>query len=146
MLWLLGFIYGGIGLLGLWALRGAVYLMWDRKREPIPWRTWVLEPILVLAVAGVVLGGVAFRVRALVSWPFLAAYVDMVQAGEMPVDGNFRPRVVGLFLVRETEALPGGTVRMITTTSGFDECGLAYSSSGQPPVAGEDTYTSLGHG
>ena len=57
---------------------------------------------------------------------------------------SLRPELVGLFVVRETEALPNGVVRMITTSCGFDKCGLAYSANGAPPVIGEDRYRPLG--
>jgi hypothetical protein len=69
-----------------------------------------------------------------------------VQSGRVVADRSLRPELVGLFVVRETEALPNGVVRMITTTCGFDKCGLTYSANGAPPVIGEDSYRPLGAG
>ncbi len=145
--WFLAFACGGLGLIALWILRLFVYLIWSRKREPpVRRRSWAVEPIFVGIVVAAVLTGFAFRVRFLVSWPFLSHYVRVVQAGGLDGDDQPRPSLVGLFVVRETEALPNGVVRMITTTCGFDDCGLTYSPAGEPPRIGEDVYTSLGFG
>lgn len=147
MLWFLLFFYGGAGLLALWALRALVHVAWGRKREPsAPWPSWVLEPVFVGLVATAVTTGLAFQVRFVMSKPFLDWYVRSVQSGDVVADRSLRLTLVGLFIVRETEALPNGVVRMITTTCGFDTCGLAYSPKGTPPVIGEDIYEPLGSG
>jgi hypothetical protein len=90
--------------------------------------------------------GLAFQVRFVMSRPFLDSYVRSVQSGPLVADRSLRPVLVGLFVVRETEALPNDVVRMITTTCGFDTCGLTYSPKGSPPVIGEDIYEPLGSG
>ena len=142
------FAYGGFGVFGLWLIRLLVYALWTRKHEaPVRWRSWLVEPVFVALVAGAVLTGAAFRLRFAVSWPFLAKYAHAVQEGRMKTDGEHHPTVVGLFIVPETEALPGGIVRMITTKCGFDDCGGCVSSRGGKPTAiGEDSYTALGGG
>jgi hypothetical protein len=141
------FAYGGVGVLGLWVIRLLVYALWTRRHEaPVRWRSWLLEPVFVALVAGAVLTGAAFRVRFAASWPFLAKYAHAVQAGRVKADGQHDPTVVGLFIVRETETLPGGIVRMITTKCGFDDCGIVYSRGRKPPRIGEDSYTALGGG
>jgi hypothetical protein len=147
MLWFMVFAFGGLGVVGLWLIRLLVYAAWSRKRSGrVSWRNWLVEPLLVAVVAGGVLTGAAFRVRFAVSWPFFARYAQAIQAGNVKAGGRHEPKVVGLFIVRETEALPNGVVRMITTSCGFDDCGVAYSRSGKPPRVGEDSYTALGGG
>jgi hypothetical protein len=146
MLQFLVFAFGGIAVVGLWLIRLFVYAVWSRRRGPINARSWLVEPLLVALVAVAVLTGAAFRLRFAVSWPFLARYAQGVQTGRVEAGGRHESRVVGLFLVRETEALPGGVVRMITSDCGFDDCGIAYGGSVKPPRIGEDSYTALGGG
>lgn len=52
-------------------------------------------------------------------------------------------RQVGLYQVRETEALENGVVRLITAECMFDDCGLVYIPEGAPPVVGEDYYIQI---
>jgi hypothetical protein len=143
----MSFAFGALGVVVLWAIRLLVYVAWTRKREAlVSRRSWLMEPVFVVLVAAAVLTGAAFRLRFAMSWPFLAHYADAVVARGVPADGPHPPAVVGLFVVRETETLSGGVVRMITTRCGFDDCGVAYSPNGRPPRVGEDSYTALGAG
>lgn len=141
----LAFIYGGLGLLALWVLRFVFYRAWGRKQRTLPWQSWGIEPVFVGLVAAAVLSGGAFSLRFLLSRPFLSQFAAAISRGA-PDSAKPIPLRVGLFVVREAEALPGGVVRLITTSCGFDHCGLAYSPSGAPPVIGEDTYVPLGSG
>src|SRR5512145_2189066 len=78
----LAFAYAGLGVMGLWIVRLLVYALWTRKRGGrVNWRSWLLEPAIVALVATAVLTGGAFRLRFLVSWPFLAQYAQAAQTG-----------------------------------------------------------------
>lgn len=83
--------------------------------------------------------GTAIYLRLLASRSALERYA--AAAGQRGLDSK-QPVRAGLFLVRETETLEGGTVRLITAECMFDDCGLVFSS-GQPPVIGEDSYDHL---
>ena len=72
--------YAGLGVMGLWVVRLLVYAVWTRRRNGrVAWRSWLLEPVIVALVATAVLTGGAFRLRFLVSWPFLAQYAQAAQ-------------------------------------------------------------------
>ena len=143
VLLLLVLLWGGLGLVVLWAARVVVHLRATRaapEARRLP-RLSAEFAVLLLCFAAVWTGA-AFRVRFLVSKPALARFViQHVQATGM---GHFTPGTrVGLFHIREAEALPGGVVRLITTDCMFDDCGMAYSPLREPPVIGEDTYRPL---
>lgn len=140
----LGLMYGGLLACALWAARLGVHL-WATRRTPE--RRGVIRQVAAalafVLCAAFVFSGAAFRVRFLLSRPALD---DFVRSQPTAISaGRFRPGTrVGLFRVREAEALPGGVVRLITTPCMFDDCGLAYSPEGVPPRLGEDVYSSLG--
>jgi hypothetical protein len=138
--------WGVLGLLVFWAVRLALYLVATREaRETRRWRPWALEPSVLVACTMLVWSGVGFRARFLVSRGALARYVQ----SPLVVAPSFPPTTgpqIGLFRVRESEVLPDGVVRMITTDCMFDHCGLVYSPQKEPPVIGEDIYTALGSG
>jgi len=139
-------VWGGGALVLLWSIRLVLYVVATRKvPESRRWRQWAIEPLALMVCFTLAWSGLAFRARFLLSRPALDRYArapTVVAPHYPPTQG---PRV-GLFWIREAEVLPGGVVRMITTDCMFDDCGLAYSPGGEPPVIGEDRYTALGGG
>ncbi len=136
--------YGGLALGLLWAVRFIMRLLL-RKRVPSPtrMRRLALEGVLVAACFAAVQFGVAFRLRFLLSRPALTRYATAARSSSEHGHGGTGTRV-GLFWIRESETLPGGVVRLITTDCMFDDCGVAYSPSGKPPIVGEAIYTPIG--
>ena len=148
LVWLLASIWlgsnSGISVLGLFVIVGGGVLLlvvWlvtfftaiARKQQLQ--RAWI-EPLLTLVALAIVYSGALFRLRLLASKPSLDRYVAQVIAS-----GTSHRKLtrVGLFVARETEVLPNGVVRIITTPCMFDECGVAFSQS-KPPIIGEDRY------
>lgn len=128
--------FGGLGILLLWAVTLGM-ARWFRKRFPAPW----LEPVVIAVVWAGIYWGALLDLRFLVSKPFLDRYVSRMVAGAPARKGES----VGLFVARETEVLPGGVVRIITTECSLDDCGLVFSQV-QPQRIGEDAYQPLwGH-
>jgi hypothetical protein len=140
VLWL-----GTIALAPLWIWRWIVHL-----REPAESQTgwWKLGPLLLIGCVLFVAFGGAFFVRFLASRPALDRYARAVAAAapSIPSCEPDPPVSVGLFEVHETELLPGGVVRLITSADLFDDAGIVYCAEGEPPVIGEDSYTPLGGG
>lgn len=132
--WFLMSFYGGAGLLAFWVLRALLYLGWARRREPpVPLLSWLLEPVFFGLVATAVMTGFASQVRFVVSRPFLDWYVRSVQSGHVVADRSLRLALVGLFVVRETEALPNDVVRigrLYPVRCGVSLRGLSDASSG----------------
>ena len=136
--------WGGVAVVVLWVLRMILHLAVTRHApEQRRVRRLVAEPLVPLLCLAFVLSGAAFWVRFMLSRSSLNSYVA---ASSKATPGSFRPALrVGLFWLRETEVLPQGAVRMITTECGVvDTCGVVYSPTGSPPVIGEDVYDSLG--
>jgi len=136
--------WGGLALLGLSAVWLALH--WLATREA-PERRHLARIVLVPTVLAlcfwVVETGLAFRCRFLLSRAALSRFVQ--EARPLILSGGFSPHVrVGLFTIREAEALPHGVVRLITTECLFNDCGLVYSPEGRPPVVAEDVYFPLG--
>ena len=51
-----------------------------------------------------------------------------------------------MFYAIQAELLPEGPVRIITTNSTLDQCGVAFRPSGRSAILGEALYTPLqGH-
>jgi hypothetical protein len=137
--------WGGGALLVLWALRLVLHLAITRRApERRRVRRVVAELAVVLLCFAFVSSGAAFRVRFMLSWPWLNRYVQT--APSTIASGSFKPGArVGLFWLREAEVLPEGVVRLITSECHIvDQCGLVYSPTGAPPVVGEDMYDALG--
>lgn len=141
--------YGGMLLLAIWLVRLVRWLVRGRRSsgmEPVATGRrvlrWVWEPATIVIVFVVVYYGLAFPTRFRLNRWALESYVQRVQGGDVPSQA----RVVGLFRVRETEVLPGGVVRMITTDCMFDDCGVVFSPRGRPPTIGEDSYYPLADG
>jgi len=140
--------FGGLLLLGWWAVRLVIWLT-ARPRsqvgESVPIRRhflrWLWEPVTIVACWAVAFTGILFPARFAVSRPALDRYVTEVRerGDSTPPPG----RIVGLFKVREVELRPDGVVRLITTSCMLDDCGMAYSPKGPPPVIGEDSYRHL---
>lgn len=122
-------VYGGGALLIAWAAAFALAYGFHRSFR----RPW-LEPVAIVAMWAGTYFGVFFEVRFLLSRPSLDRYASarIARNGQR----------VGLFLARETEVLPDGVVRIITTDCGLDDCGLVFSR-GIPPRIGEDQYERL---
>jgi hypothetical protein len=125
-------VHGG-GAILLFSLVAIVIGVVRKQRLRRPW----LEPAGVLAVLALISLDLPFHARFFASLPFLHRDVQRVAASGRP---GPLPRLVGLFRVREVELLPNGVVRMITASCMFDDCGLAFSRGGPPPVVGEDSY------
>jgi hypothetical protein len=144
VLLLLVLVWGGLVVVVLWVVRVVVHLRATRTTpEARRLRRLSAELALMFLCFGAVWTGTAFRARFVVSKPALARFVT--HQAQAIGRGHFTPGIrVGLFRIREAEALPGGVVRLITTDCMFDDCGLAYSPAGEPPVVGEDTYSPLG--
>jgi hypothetical protein len=98
-----------------------------------------VAPVLLVISGVLFVTEAAVYVRFALSRPALEHHAA-ASARSGPSDRVVR---VGLFVVRETDVQPGGVVRMITAECMFDDCGLAFSSGGAPPVVGEDAYYSL---
>lgn len=140
--------YGGLILLGWWLAR-LVWWVARRRRspadEPVSTRRrvlrWLWEPVTIVACWAIVYTGILFPTRFAVSRPALERYARQVQerGDSAPPTGG----IVGLFRLREVELLPNGVVRLITTSCMLDDCGVAYSPKGPPPVIGEDSYRRL---
>ena len=139
---------GGLLLLGWWLTR---LVLWVAKRRKHPGHAprmtgrpvlrWAWEPMTVVTCAAIALTGIGFPARFALSRSALDRYAQQVRerGDSMPPAGQ----VVGLFKLREVELLPGGVVRLITTSCMMDDCGLVHSPIGRPPVVGEDAYTRL---
>ena len=128
-------IVGGAGLLLL------VWLLWfvvALKRKERMKAAWVEPTVLVLVLLAIYFGAL-FHLRFLASRRSLDRYVARTLAAH---ESHRTPTNVGLFVARETEILPNGAVRIITSSRMFDECGLAFSRT-PPPVVGEDRYDHL---
>jgi hypothetical protein len=131
---LLVVVYGA----GLTLLLWLITLVVSMIRREHSWRL-LLQPVLVIAALAAAYTGLLFRIRFFASKPFFVSYVERPVAGE-------RAQRVGLFVAKETEVLPEGVVRIVTTDCMFDDCGVVFSSKGVPPRIGEDSYQSLGDG
>jgi hypothetical protein len=109
---------------------------WKRKeRVKAAW----LEPAVIAVVLAAIYSGALFHLRFLASRRSLDRYVAQTIATR---ESHRTPTNVGLFMARETEVLPNGVVRIITTPCMFDDCGIVFSRT-PPPVIGEDHYASL---
>jgi hypothetical protein len=142
----LAIIGGAAVALALWAVRVLLFALSSRGQPWKRFRVWAVEPLLIAIVFAVFASGALFWPRFFLSLPALGSYARTVRQGP-PIEsgqGRHSPRLVGLFLVRETEALPNGVVRIITTSCGFNDCGLTYSPTAtKPPRIGEDVYDRL---
>lgn len=140
-------VYGAAGLIVLWVVRLLLHALSSRGQPWRRFRVWAVEPVLIAVVVGCVWWGLFLWPRFLLSLPALDRYAKTVQQGPPESPGQHAPRLVGLFLVRETEVLPHGIVRVITTSCMFDDCGLAFSPRhAKPPRIGEDSYDRLSFG
>ena len=142
----------------MWVFGGAVVLFFawlvslvrstrPTRKPPFPrrWLRFLVAPLFVIVCAVAVFTGLAFRVRFAWGRADLEAYVHEVTKTP-PAEWDEQEVSVGVFRVLHTQVLPGGIVRLITTTCGFDDCGVVYSPHGPPPVIGEDSYTEIGDG
>jgi hypothetical protein len=143
---IIAIVYGAGAIIALWAVRLLLFAASSRGQPWRRFRVWVVEPLLIATALTACLTGAMFWPRFFLSMPALDSYARTVRQGPRIESGHgeHAPRVVGLFLVRETEALPDGVVRIITTSCGFDHCGLAYRPGAtKPPRIGEDSYERL---
>ncbi|HXB56280.1 MAG TPA: hypothetical protein VN461_16000 [Vicinamibacteria bacterium] len=141
---LLALVWGGVAVLVVWSLRAGLHLLNTRglpgQRHL---RRVIAQPAALALCFALVWSEAAFRIRFWLSRPALQSYVQRARPSIR--HGEFRPGVrVGLFWLREAEALPGGVVRLITTQCMFDDCGVVYSPVAEPPRIGRDIYSALG--
>jgi hypothetical protein len=143
----LALVYGSLLWLVVWLVRLIVSAV-RKRRGAVSYegrgrgkRYWIVEPA-VLALCGILaFSGVLFHARFRLCRAALDAYVADVAAGRVQPHGfDSSKHWVGLFRVAETELLPNGVVRIITTDVFVDHAGLAYSPVTPPPVIGEDGY------
>jgi hypothetical protein len=121
-----------------WTLRlllAGTLRLW--RKRPFAWRRFLVQPLLVAAVAGVVLVRSPLHIRFDLSRGAMNRTAVAVMAGRED------PRTIhhiGLFSVQRAEWIPGG-FRFLVSSSGFlDGEGFAYSPDGPPAVVGEDEY------
>jgi hypothetical protein len=135
-------LYGITLVWGLtWLIRFLIHAWRYRRAKPPENRGvayWLLEPLTLVLAFVIAASGVPRFLRFMASRPALTRYVQSAR----PSDGDTK-HWVGLYAVRETEVLPDGVVRFITSDSGFDEAGFAFAPRSAPPVIGEDIYTKL---
>jgi len=122
---------GAVLLLVLWLVTFIVSVARKQRLR----RRWI-EPLVTLVALAAIYSGALFHLRFLASRPFLERYVAQMNAAGA---SHRKLAHVGLFVARETEVLPNGVVRIITTPCMFDECGVVFSRS-KPLVIGEDRY------
>ena len=148
---IVGFLLAEIGglVLLVWWLSRLIRWLARRRRTPSdrPESTrrhvlrWLWEPVTIVACWAIAYTGILFPARFAMSRPALDRYA--LQLRERGDSAPPAGRIVGLFKLREVELRPDGVVRLITTQCMFDDCGLAYSPKGPPPVIGEDSYRHL---
>jgi len=131
------FAYGWLALVLAWLI---VFLVARAQRRPIRRTYGIISAIVLLLGAVLYWTEGAIYLRLLPSRPALDAYVLAAQRKQI---NSRQPISVGAFKVRETETLKDGTVRLITASCMFDDCGLAYAPRGKPPILGEDSYDHL---
>jgi hypothetical protein len=124
-----------------WLIRLIVYAWKTRRGVAIEHRGfayWSIEPLTFMIAMGIAVSGASAYLRFIASQSALARYVKSVT-----VSSPDSTRWVGLYAVRETEVLPDGVVRFITSESGFDDAGFAFAPRSSPPIVGEDSYSNL---
>jgi hypothetical protein len=105
---------------------------------------WGVEPAALVLAVFLVGSGQLSLVRFRLSESALQMYIEDVRAGRVATFGSLAPsHRIGLYTITETELLPNGIVRFITSADGIDDAGFAYSSTSEPPRIGEDSYTHL---
>ncbi len=143
-----------LGLWGLsWFVRGLIMLVaffisrqHGSPKHIQPWKLLYLciEPASIVFSLALILFNISTSIRLKLSESVLTSYVQEVRAGRRSLQHGGDPtRRIGLFDVKETELLDGGTVRLITAEDFLDDAGLVYSPKQKPPVRGEDTYRHL---
>ncbi len=134
-----------VGIWGIaWLIRLLVYF-W-RKGNRGPQKTlfyWLFEPTVIVVSLLLSYAGVFSFIRFTLSEQALTRYVEDVRTGKVNIAFKFNhpPRKIGLYTVSQTDLMPDGTVRVITSLHGLlDKAGFANSSHNPPPRRGEDTY------
>lgn len=145
-------LYGAVLWGVVWLIRFVIWGFRVRrgKRPAMParaaWRYWGVEPAAFVLSVALIGSGVLMQARFHLSAFALQGYVEDVQAGRQSTFGfeQAKPRQVGLYTIYETELLPGGMVRIITSSVGMgDNAGFVFSPAGEPPRLGRDYYTHL---
>jgi hypothetical protein len=128
---------GGAAVLVLWAARVGLHLAITRRApERRRVRRLVALPFGLLISVAFVSSGAAFWVRFMLSRSLLKAYVQT--ASPAITASSLTPGVrVGLFRLRNTEVLPQGVVRMITTECGVVDSAARCTVQRYTPVLGE---------
>jgi len=136
------FCYGITMVWGVtWLIRLIVYAWRSWRHVAMEHKSaayWAVEPLAFILSVIITGSGALFYLRFMASRPALASYVQSVTVPE-----DLSMKWVGLYVIRETELLPGGTVRFITCESGLDDAGFAFSPNSSPPIVGEDSYSKL---
>ncbi len=135
-----------------WLIRFVVWVHRSRSGHRPPmgaaraWLYWGIEPAVFLLALALLFSGMFQQARFFLGSSALQAYVQEVQAGKLPPQTFDDPaRSAGLYTITETELLPGGGVRFITSSDGFaDAAGFAYAPAGEPPtLSAKDDYTHI---
>jgi hypothetical protein len=111
-----------------------------RRKRPVAWRRFVVQPLIVVAV------GTLFLVRSPLEMRFDLSHGAMDRTAIAVMAHQQDPRTIdriGLFSVERAERIPGGFRFIVSDTGLFDESGFAYSPDGSPAILGEDTYEHL---
>jgi hypothetical protein len=102
---------------------------------------WGIEPATLVLAVFLVGSGLLSSVRFRLSESAFQTYIEDVRAGRVAASGRLSPsHRIGLYTITETELLPNGIVRFITSLDGIDDAGFAYSSTSEPLRIGEDSY------
>lgn len=135
----------------VWLIRFVVWVYRARSgnRPPMgPARAgfyWGIEPAVFLLAVALAHGGAFQYARFQLSAAALQAYVQDVRSGKLREQKREDPvRSAGLYTITETERLPDGGIRFITSASGLaDDAGFAYAPAGEPPAIGKSYYTHI---
>lgn len=139
-----------IGVGGIFALVWLVAFLirwgWSGKAESGLARPWRLPRVGLppLALLAVLVGAgldLPFRARFAASRGALERWARAVEADPAGEAGHR----VGLFRLRAVDRA-GEAVRVVLAECGLDECGVAWSPGGPPPVLAEDLYAEMGGG
>ena len=107
---------------------------------------WSFEPIAFLFILVLVHSGTMMLARLYISSSALEQYAKDVHEGKVDIAFEFThpSRLIGLYSISITDAMPDGGVRFITSGDGlFGKAGFAYYPNGEPPNREENTYNHI---
>ena len=129
-----------------------VWLSRSKRNNKFKWRDfssvvfWGFEPIAFLFILVLVHSGTMMLARLYISSSALEQYAKNVHEGKVDIAFEFThpSRLIGLYSISITDAMPDGGVRFITSGDGlFDKAGFAYYPNGEPPKREENTYNHI---